>query len=308
MNDANELVREPLNKSHRVHGSYAKYVIEKCRCEPCRRANSEYERDRARRHAIEKWHPEQARWVDAEPVRKHLRSLMASGKGQTDGVGLKQMVKVAGVSHGLLWKLMYGKPRPDGTRTPSKRIRRDNAEKLLALSRDHMAAGARVDELETRRTWHLIEELIAWYNGEIGTHSGNGMAHHPAGGKTWLGRILSGNPAALSLQLSRRSIKVRHVHMVRDLHDQTLKDSEAFRWRYCKCDDEALAELPTKVPVAALLPYLEGVDLGELERHTGIHRRQLSRLRNSPEDTTITIGLFDRVAVGLGRPELTTAI
>ena len=33
----------------REHGTYTKYVQERCRCEDCRQANRDYERARARR-------------------------------------------------------------------------------------------------------------------------------------------------------------------------------------------------------------------------------------------------------------------
>lgn len=199
--------------SHREHGTYVKYVIERCRCGPCRAANRTYERERTRRNAYGR-----SPWVDAKPARQHVKKLMASGKGQTDGVGLKQIAKVSGVAHGTLWKLVYGR-----NGKPSKRIHKDNETKILAVTRAHMANGATVDADET---WKLVDEIVAYFNS---------LNFRGYGGKAKLGRYLTGNPNANSLQLSRTAVSVKHARMVRVLHDQLEESSEAFRWRFCRC-------------------------------------------------------------------------
>jgi hypothetical protein len=128
--------------SHREHGTYVKYVQDRCRCDLCRAANRDYKRQRAQRIAPP--------YVAAGPVRAHLRELGAAG------VGLKQVARVSGVSHGTLSKLMYG-DGPRG-RAPSKRVRPETAEKLIAVTPSDIAAGAKVPAGPTHAH---IERLVA---------------------------------------------------------------------------------------------------------------------------------------------------
>lgn len=211
----------------RAHGSYVKYTIEGCRCDPCRQAASDYEKARQKRLAMERWHPERAKWVDAEPVRQHVRSLMAGKKGSNRGMGWKRIAEQAGVPTGTLWKLLYG-PKDRG---PSKRIRSDNAAKLLAVE-PNLADGAKVP---AGPTWRLVNEIVSHHDQEVGTVTGRG-GKRPYGGGVWLARQLTG-PQANALQLSRRWVSVRHARKVKEIHDRLFTESEAFRWRYCNCPD-----------------------------------------------------------------------
>lgn len=155
-----------------VHGTHACYVLDACRCLKCAAANTRYEHDRSRQHAYGRWD----NYVPAEPARAHIRSLM------DQGMGLKRIVAVSDVSQGLLWKLVYGKKRPDGTRTPSVRVRKDTEARILAIRPD-LAPGARVDATGTRRR---IQALVCLgysvnYLGErLGILSSNmhTMLHH----------------------------------------------------------------------------------------------------------------------------------
>lgn len=54
------------------HGTRARYVRDKCRCEPCRAANRDYSRARARKY----WGVRRAlvRGDDLDFLRRHLRS------------------------------------------------------------------------------------------------------------------------------------------------------------------------------------------------------------------------------------------
>jgi len=151
--------------SHRPHGTYVKYVVERCTCEPCRAANREYERNRSRAMA----RPDQA-WVPYVPAgraRRHLAELAAAG------VGLKTVAKVSGVSHGTLSKLVYGE-RARGGR-PSRRIRPETERRILAVTVGQ-AAGAQ--KIPAGPTWKLLDDLIArgftktWINHELGNTSG----------------------------------------------------------------------------------------------------------------------------------------
>lgn len=146
--------RTPKSCHHKqvthVHGTRACYVLDKCRCERCAPAHSAYEKDRTRQHAYGRW----GNLVDARPGREHIKQLMAQG------MGLKRIVAVGGVSQGSLWKLIYGKRRPDGSRVPSKRITADLERRILAVELD-LADGARVDSTgAVRRVQALV--AIGW--------------------------------------------------------------------------------------------------------------------------------------------------
>lgn len=134
--------------SHRAHGTYVKYVQERCRCEPCRRANREYETRRVRAIARpdEAWVP----YVPAGPARRHLERLAEQG------VGLKSVTKITGLSHGTLSKLIYGDPKR--RMKPSKRIRPETARKILAVRLEDAAGAQKID---AAATWRMLDELIA---------------------------------------------------------------------------------------------------------------------------------------------------
>lgn len=138
-----------------VHGNYDTYTLDRCRCLPCAAAAAEYETNRVRQHAYGRWNG----LIDAEPSRQHVRSLMAQG------MGLKRIVAVSGVPQAQLWKLLYGKKRPDGTRTPSRRVKPSTEQRLLAVKVD-LADGAKVPSLGcTRRIQALI--ALGWSQSKI---------------------------------------------------------------------------------------------------------------------------------------------
>lgn len=151
----------------REHGTFACYKFgptggdhrRGCRCDPCRAANTAYYYVRKRRVAPP--------YVSATPAREHLAWLA------TRGVGLKTVAKVSGVSQGALWKLMYGKRRPDGTQRPSKRIRPDTASKILAVTPADGAGGSRVP---AGPVWDDVNRLLArgWTKRAIARAIGSG--------------------------------------------------------------------------------------------------------------------------------------
>lgn len=120
----------------RQHGTHVRYVQGPnefdakgvgCRCDPCRAANRDYERRRQQR--IE------PPYVSAGPARAHLEWLA------DNGIGIKSIARVAGVSHGCLSKLVhgdYGRKRP-----PSRRIKPETAEKILAVTPSRFVDGTR---------------------------------------------------------------------------------------------------------------------------------------------------------------------
>jgi transcriptional regulator with XRE-family HTH domain len=152
-------------QAEHVHGTYAAYVLDLCRCRPCADANRDYERDRTRQQAYGRW----AGYIDAEPTRRHVQGLLDGG------MGLKRIIAVGGTNSGQLWKLMYGKTRPDGTRVPTKRIRPDVAQRLLAVQLD-LADGAKVPSVGTARR---VQALVAvgWSMSKIAARLGIARAN-----------------------------------------------------------------------------------------------------------------------------------
>lgn len=136
------------------HGTYAAYTLDGCRCVPCCDASSAYEKARVRRNAYGR-----SNLVDAQPTRDHVRSLMAQG------MGLKRIARAGGVSHGSAAKLIYG--LHDGP--PSKRVRRDIAERLAAVTfslADGSIAGPEGQVGVARRLQALI--ALGWSQAKLG--------------------------------------------------------------------------------------------------------------------------------------------
>lgn len=232
----------------RKHGTYVRYVQGPdengtancgCRCEECRRANAEYVRSLNRRKAYggSYWG-----WVDAERAREHVLSLVprrSSGRtrlGATiDGLSFKRIAKLSGVPHGSLSKLIYGGP---GDRPPSRRIRVETERKLLAVTRGMLADGARVD---SSRTVRLLQELIAWYNAEVGAPASRkpDSPHRVKGrgGLSWAAREVGMLPSNLNALLGRRYVNVSTRDAAKRLHDGVFNEHASFRWRYCRCPD-----------------------------------------------------------------------
>lgn len=149
-----DIDRTPKPCLHKIadhqHGTYACYTLDTCRCLPCAAAVREYEQNRIRQHAYGRWN----NYVDAEPARAHIRSLMDAG------MGLKRIVAVGGSSQGQLWKLLYGKKCADGSQTPSKRLRKDVAERLLAIQLD-LADGAKISVEDAVGVRRRVRALVA---------------------------------------------------------------------------------------------------------------------------------------------------
>lgn len=185
-----------------VHGTYAAYVLDFCRCQPCVEARAAYDRDRHRQQAYGRWD----HYVDATPAREHVQSLMAQG------MGLKRIVAVSDISQGVLWKLVYGKRQANGSQTPTRRVRKDTLERILAIPLD-LADGAKVDATGTTRRVQALMAL-GWSSAKIGRRLG----------------ILTSNMAPL-VHGQRQVVKTT-ADAVRDLYDElsmTLPPQETHR-------------------------------------------------------------------------------
>lgn len=147
--------------SAREHGTYVKYKLDACRCYPCCFADSEYRRNRERAIAYGTWQP----YVDAEPVRVHVRSLMQFG------IGWKRIAALSGVPTGVLTKLLYGHPQRN--MPPSKQMRPKNAAALLAVEPilKNLGAATAIDGTGTRRR---LQALVAngWPQAQLANRLG----------------------------------------------------------------------------------------------------------------------------------------
>lgn len=263
------------------------YVICRCRCYGCATQRSTYERRRQQAHASGR-----PPMVDAEPVRRHLRSLMASGIGQTDGVGLKRISEVSGVSHGSIWKLLYGK---EGG--PSRQVRRETAERLLAVTDQDRADRSTVAATDT---WRKVQVLLR-----------AGFT------KAELGRYLSGDPSTRALQLSKTRVTYAHARRIDQLHrwwvDRQIKPvGRRSRWDTSVPPVEPQFVSRDKVrhlPAGPLLEVIEGRGgIGQVTVHLPDHERAAVKraYHRARKSGRITEDYADLIALKLlGRlPEL----
>lgn len=159
------------------HGTRAAYVLDRCRCTPCSKANATAENSRERQKAYGRYD----RYVDAEPVRAHLADLAAYG------IGLKRVSKLSGVSNGSLTKIRYGTyasiqgpsrgryGKGDLLRGPAKRVLRSTAERILSVEAVPANLGPRQVDHERgplARTHLRALVAIGWSMSELGRRVG----------------------------------------------------------------------------------------------------------------------------------------
>lgn len=173
----------------RQHGTRAKYVIEKCRCESCTEANRIYARERDRRVRRVTYGIEAPTiiFVDATETREHLQWLSSRG------VGKRQIQSVSGVALTTIDKIRQGK---------ISKCRPETADRLLAVGSHKAAAGTTVD---AKDTWRLINDLLkhGWTRYRIAQH-------------------ITGNPNARALQIGKARVLKSTAAKVQHLHDQTM--------------------------------------------------------------------------------------
>ena len=137
----------------------------RCRRPACLARSAAYDATRNRLVAYGRWQP----FIDAEPVRQHVRMLMSYG------IGWQRVCRLANVSNGGMSRLLYGDKARNYACT--KRVRTFTADKILAVRPDfdNLAAGARVDGTGTRRR---LQALVAngWPQLRLGHELG--IKHH----------------------------------------------------------------------------------------------------------------------------------
>jgi hypothetical protein len=138
------------------HGTRLAYVLDGCRCTPCRQAQQAAAQVRNRSKAYGR---SSTALVDAAPVRAHVQRLQAAGMGH------KRVALVAGVNPSSVGRLIYGRRRQSGLQEPpTRRMNPDDARKLLAVPMPGVAdlgATVNVDGTGARRRLQALAR-IGW--------------------------------------------------------------------------------------------------------------------------------------------------
>lgn len=176
--------------SAREHGTYVKYKLDYCRCYQCGYAASAYNDNRNRAIAYGTWQP----YVDAAPVREHVRALMEFG------IGWRRIAELADVPSGVMTKLLYGcQQRNMG---PSKQVRPKTATALLGVepTMANLSPVVSVDATGTRRR---VQALVA--------------AGWPM---TRIAARLDMRPGNFTATLKRPQVIVRTVRLTQAVYDE----------------------------------------------------------------------------------------
>lgn len=166
---APRIARECEHPGHpHRHGTRVAYVLDRCRCEPCTAANRDGMKALRQQRAVAQWNPDADPFVPGDALRAHLRELMAAG------MGWKRIARAAGVGCSTVYPILYGKwandPLHPEHRPPRKQVRRDIAEKLLAVTLD-LADGALVNGTGTRRRLQALI-VVGWPQSELASRIG----------------------------------------------------------------------------------------------------------------------------------------
>jgi len=148
--------------AHHEHGSYARFTLDHCHCDPCRAAKTEYEAQRRRRKAYG-----EEFYVDARPATAHVRTLMAAG------MGWKRVAAAAGLDASVVYPLLYGRPDRNGGAVRTK-ARRETVQAILALpvpTIDDLAGPVSVDPTGTRRRVQALA-CLGWSVDRLAARSG----------------------------------------------------------------------------------------------------------------------------------------
>ncbi|WP_069883479.1 hypothetical protein [Streptomyces luteocolor] len=131
--------------SERPHG-YARYRLDGCRCYTCGWARSRYDENRTKALTAGTWQP----YVDAEPVRSHVRTL------QSCHMGLRTIAACADIDRKRLQAVLVG--RPERGTGPQERVRPAFAAAVLAVepTLENLAPSTLISPLGTRRRAHAL--------------------------------------------------------------------------------------------------------------------------------------------------------
>ncbi|GGH34063.1 hypothetical protein [Microbacterium album] len=150
---------------HKHAASLVCYNLHQCRCTPCSEHRAETDQRRAKLKAYGRF---DTGLVDAEPVREHLLML-----GEF-GIGYKRVARLSGVGVTPVRNIIWGRqdPGPRKGEIP-KRIKRENAERILAVKPDlsALAAGAKIPARGTHRRLQALV-AIGWSQSKLAIRLG----------------------------------------------------------------------------------------------------------------------------------------
>lgn len=141
------------------HGTRSRYAGGKCRCDECRKANTEYERERAKARRRGEW----GGLVSATRARVHLIELGAAG------VGRRTVADIAGVGETTLVLIKSGR---------KTQIRATNERAILRVTADATTGATLVP---SEQVWRRLNELreLGFTKTELARHLGS-TASQPA--------------------------------------------------------------------------------------------------------------------------------
>lgn len=176
--------------SHRDHGTRGKYVMEKCRCKPCRRANREAHNQRTRLLAYGRWAP----YVDAEPVRAHIHYLRSCG------MGLRAIAAAAEVDRRRLQSILNG--RRERGAGPQEGVRPATAAAVLAVepTLDNLGACTVINAVGTTRRLQALV-AVGWPQMTLADEMG------------W-------TPTNLTVLINAGTVTVKTARLVRTVYDR----------------------------------------------------------------------------------------
>lgn len=143
---------------NRQHGTRAKYVVEHCRCEPCKDANRRYNRQRQRneRRAQQGIEELDVAYIDCTEARDHLRWLSSIG------IGKRTVHQVTGVALSSIDKIRSGE---------QTKARKHTVDRILAVGKHRTHGRIAIDPAAAFR---LLNQLQAagYSNAAIARHLG----------------------------------------------------------------------------------------------------------------------------------------
>lgn len=166
-----------------AHGTRSRYNAMKCRCAPCRAANTAYESERQKRVASGDARP----LISSAGVRAHLLELAAQG------VGLRSVSAACDVPRSILWGIRSSR-RPN--------VRADVARRILDVDTSVIADHALVPARASQR---LIAELVE-----------EGFP------RCQLAAALGSTAKTPALQFTKKRVLAKSAQRIRKLHEKLI--------------------------------------------------------------------------------------
>ncbi len=165
-------------RANHTHGTRAAYVQDHCRCPDCTAANTAASNEMHRARTYGRWQP----YINSDLARAHIQAL------RTEGVGVDQIAKLAGLSSSHVRGLIY----PTRGKPPFQKIRRETAMRIMAVPVEvtSRAANSPVDATGTRRRLQALVAVgwtVAWLAGDLGrsrTNLRRSMTSHTVTART----------------------------------------------------------------------------------------------------------------------------